>query len=243
MNPRWSRIMVDDAIVNGADAIFQVGDFGFCFDHYFLKPLKEAPMPVYWIPGNHDNYDFLESSGAYNGEDEMLELWPNIWHVPRVHVWDWDGRKFAACGGAYSVDQDSRRQYLDYWAQETINTRDYDNAVERSTKVDVFFSHDVPSGTPYMEEMLGLMKGSVRHWHEIASASNRLMLRKIVEQFGPELLIHGHMHHYYDDMLNIPDNEDNPFPGDIRILGLNCDEQDNSIALLDTDDLSVRIVR
>jgi len=240
MNASWSNLAVNIAKKHNVDAIFQVGDFGFSFDHFFLKPFKDAPMPVYFIPGNHDNYDYLEAAGAHRGEDEMKELWPNIWHVPRVHVWEWDNRKFAACGGAYSVDKDFRRTHLDYWPQETIRTEDYENAFDRSQKVDVFFSHDVPHGVPVMEDLLQMMRGAIGYHHELASAANRKTLRVIVNQFGPDLLLHGHMHHYYQDDLIM--DKDTPFPGKCHIVGLSCDGQDNSMVILDTDDLSVKNV-
>jgi hypothetical protein len=199
----------------------------------------EAPIPVYFIPGNHDNYDFLESVGAH-GANEMKEVWNNVWHVPRVHVWEWDNTKFAACGGAYSVDQDHRTEYLSYWRQETISYGDIDNAYDRSQKVDVMFTHDVPFGVPYMEELLAMMKGTIPSRHETSSIANRECLLEIVEQFCPEVLIHGHMHHYYEDALTI--GIDDEIGQIVNVVGLNCDETYDSMVMLDTTDLSVELI-
>lgn len=238
MNPRWSRLAADVALRENVDAIFQVGDFGFSFDHYFLKGFEDAHCPVYWIPGNHDNYDYLEAVGAHRGEDEMKEIWPNIWHVPRVHVWEWDGRKFAACGGAFSIDQDFRRPHLDYWPQEVLTQEDLDDARARSEKIDVFFSHDVPYGVPFMEEALDAMKGAIGRHLEVGSLANRMTLRKVVEQFGPKLLIHGHHHVFYEDSLELEPNDNTVFPGTVRVIGLNCDGTNESMVVLNTDDLT-----
>jgi len=229
MNQKWARVVVNVAERDKVDAIFQVGDFGFSFDYYFLKPFQECSMPVYWIPGNHENYEFLLDQDAFRGPDEMKELWPNIWHVPRCHTWDWDGKSFAACGGAYSVDKDSRTTYVSYWPEETIENEDLRMAKLNGRHVDYFFSHDVPFGVPSMEEALSQMDYSLPERHVRASRNNRHALRLIIDHFTPNQLIHGHMHVFYEDVLKLDEDHET------AILGLNCDETRSNMVILNTE--------
>ena len=238
-NPTWSMLSCEIARNKNVDAIFQVGDFGFLFKDEFLNHFSGASVPVYFIPGNHDNYEFLIDVGAH-GHYEMVEVWDNIWHVPRCHVWNWDGKTFAACGGGFSVDQDARTTYVDYWPQEILTDKDWDTAIENTEKVDVFFSHDAPHGIPSLEEGLKYFNLSARI--EIGSEANRMYLRKIVERFGPEILIHGHYHWYYEDELILTENENTSFPGKVKIIGLNCDNTYESMVILDTDTLGIQNV-
>lgn len=59
---------------------------------------------------------------------------------------------------------------------------------------------------------------------------SRMRVREVVDAVQPQLLVHGHYHHRYDDQL-----------GDTRIIGLDCDgtSRFDNLILLDTKTLKV----
>jgi hypothetical protein len=84
----------------GAAAVIQVGDFGYgwrfngddtChFTDKVSKDATEAGVPVWWIDGNHENFDHLTEIGAFDSK-EPFEVAPNVIHIPRgtiLHLGD-----------------------------------------------------------------------------------------------------------------------------------------------------------
>ena len=182
---------------NDIDIILQLGDFGY-WEHSpwgkeFLDALedlsKKFGIEVFWIDGNHENHELLRS--RYLKNVHIVRIRKGVYHIPRGETWEWDGVKFLAMGGAYSIDKDSRFHGVDWWPEETIKYGDIMRGMDAG-KVDILVSHDVPAGGP-LDEMLK----SVGYKHDADSKAQRELLRELCFVAQPDLILHGHYHHRY----------------------------------------------
>ncbi len=102
------------AVALGAQAIVQVGDFGY-WEHAqegvdFLDEVnrgaEDTAIPLYWLRGNHDKVSLCLAKYGRNSDDEgFLRCRPQVFHIPDGHRWTWAGVRMRAFGGAYSIDK------------------------------------------------------------------------------------------------------------------------------------------
>lgn len=214
--------LIRRAANEGIPRILQVGDFGFVWTNrsgdlngeldVLSGILVKNEINLYFIEGNHEDYDLLESLGAKPDNDSMLEIVPNIWHIPRGFAWDWDGVRFLGIGGAVSVDRgplnpDPRRDAY-WWPQENITQRQAARACDVG-KVDIVVSHDGPE---FDGGFLATSLAPLAEKIDRASRSNRHAITAVVQATNPSALFHGHYHYRYNDKLN-----------DTNIFGLDRD--------------------
>ena len=96
------------------DYVIVCGDFGGVFfddktERWWLKWLSEKPFTILYVDGNHENFDRL-----YGDEFEVVDfhggkahkIRANIYHLMRGYVFNLEGKKFFAFGGASSHDID-----------------------------------------------------------------------------------------------------------------------------------------
>lgn len=187
----------DTAAQEQADVIVHMGDFGY-WEHMpggaeFLDACQQFAdafsIELWWIDGNHENFDWLYDYPL--DKHGRRPVRPNVIHLPRGHVWEWDGVKFMAFGGAFSIDRRHRKLGLSYWEQE-MPTWDEVEYAQKQGQVDIMFTHDVPEGT-HLAPLLGpdwLAKSK----YPAGCVSSRNMLRQVFNSANPELLVHGHYH-------------------------------------------------
>lgn len=93
------------------DIVIVCGDFGIWHDsgeeRYWLKWLEEKPFTTVFVDGNHENFDRLYSDefpvvDFHGGRAHQIR--PHIFHLMRGYVFEFDGKKFFAFGGARSHD-------------------------------------------------------------------------------------------------------------------------------------------
>ena len=93
------------------DIVIVCGDFGIWHDsgeeRYWLKWLEEKPFTTVFVDGNHENFDRLYSDefpivDFHGGKAHQIR--PHIFHLIRGQVFEFDGKKFFAFGGASSHD-------------------------------------------------------------------------------------------------------------------------------------------
>lgn len=199
----------EDAKICGAEKIFQLGDFGIWsgikgqrFLEEVERSAEEYGVPMYFLDGNHENFDILEDmrSRALVNSDGHEELLPGLFYSPRGLRWEWDGVSFMSFGGAASIDR-SWREYIEivnheprtlWWPEEMPTQEQVDRIRERP--VDVLLSHDSPILPPVPLLNIG------RKMEEYAAIS-RDRLRQVRNLVQPKKLIHGHYHAFatYDD--------------------------------------------
>ncbi len=95
------------------DYVIILGDFGLVWDYrgesgyekYWLEWLEEKPFTTLFIDGNHENHDRLDAMPVeewHGGKAHKIR--PSIIHLMRGQVFDIDGVKVFAFGGAASHD-------------------------------------------------------------------------------------------------------------------------------------------
>lgn len=228
------------------DAIVQVGDFGY-WEHTpdgvkFLDDLEQTAMgcdiPIFWLHGNHDKHSMVVQRYRDHTTDEgFLVVRGGVYYIPQGHIWEWEGVRMRAFGGAYSVDKDWRLELentrrlkilrknmyrpagsvpLDadtsetlWFPEEEMSDEDMTRLLdEDSSPVNIVFSHDKPrSSEPGWNR-----KDFPECW------PNQDRLQHALVKLRPLLWFHGHLHHHY--VHDVRCGDDDQFT---RVIGLGPD--------------------
>lgn len=206
----WAGEVLTTAPTHGVDWVVQLGDFGFGFYRLGDDPNEpgdwaprcpfarhvsalavEAGVPVVFIDGNHDNHVLLgrlaETRGPA-GAEGFVPVEDHLYWAPRGLRWEWDGLRFGALGGGYSVDRRWRTKGLDFWSEEVTTAGD----VRRLGRdpLDVLVAHD---GPVIPESFEPLPNPSQRK----ADEASRAQVAAAVAATRPRMVVHGHWHHRY----------------------------------------------
>lgn len=225
------------AATHDVDLILQVGDFGFWprlpggLD--FIKTMKFAPVPVWFLRGNHEDHPGLFE---YGNEPGIVEVAANLYWLPDGTPLDFDGVSGLVCGGAHSIDKNYRKEGINYFESEEIT----DEAIEMCRaqgQVDILFSHDAPAGY----RIPGLMSDDLLPYDwatELpACHDSRMSMLRVAENAKPKAVIHGHYHRTYCNSVAFP-------WGKTTVVGLNCDGMNSkSMLLLDCTDGEATVIR
>ena len=170
------------------DYVIICGDFGGVWygdrrDNYWLNWLEKKEFTTLFVDGNHENFDALatyEECDWQGGKVQFIR--PSVIHLMRGYVFDIDGLKIFAMGGARSTDIEYREKGRSWWQQEMPCEEEKDRARRNlalcGNKVDIMITHDAPRSIarmidfhrsevdelmPFLEEL----KESVtyRHWY------------------------------------------------------------------------------
>jgi hypothetical protein len=218
----------------GITVIYQLGDFGLFPGELGKKYLdgvaricNELGVRLVVIPGNHDDYDRI---ATMRPDDEgWLKLsnpiYCNIFFAPRGHTWMESGYRFAALGGAGSVDRLLREEGTSWWAAEQITDGDclalVHNVQARGwDRVDFLLTHEAPAG-PHLISMFNGYNRPAWFTVEIEYDcwTQRIRMRNAVDQIMPYINIHGHWHNRSRNLIDgvSPLNEEYQ----CTVLGLN----------------------
>ncbi|WP_052314090.1 metallophosphoesterase family protein [Nocardia thailandica] len=217
------------AAEQGAEAILHVGDFGYDFHPKFLgrveRVLRETRLPLGFVGGNHDSYDYLDPREAERGVT-AIPLRDRLYYLPRTYRWTWSGVSFLALGGAHSVDRPWRTPSREWWARETITIGEAVTAANGG-HADIMICHDVPDGVriPSIEgNPIGFPDA------ELAAAQrHRELLARVVDEVRPQHLFAGHYHCRLDAPLigrdyrtevHILDMDDRSIADNVMLLNL-----------------------
>ena len=199
----------------GCQGVVQLGDFGMWPDQQVKRDAKRAVPNERWmdavantvarhdvwlayVDGNHDfhpgyreRYPVL-ASGVRPIRDGAVS-----W-LDRGAVVEWCGVRFGALGGAISIDRAVRRPGWEHWATEAIASDECLALVDRAggRGIDVLLAHDCPSGVS-IPDIRPLDDITL----EIDCKHNRDMVRDVVGELRPTLVLHGHYHRRYSSGL------------------------------------------
>jgi len=231
----WLRNKIYFAKKNGIKKVIQVGDFGM-WDHEedgirFLdwtnEALRETGVKLYFLGGNHENWDRLDwyeknNPKTYNGHTYIRS---HIIYTGRVSRWTWGDkgseRVFQAVGGAYSIDRRSRVVGKSLWLQEEIPERIVYGLEQANRQADYLFTHDAPSCVP-----MGSLKPDAQ------SVAHRQLMDRIGKATRPDLWFHGHYHKWMEYSFMHQQ-------GYSSVYGLDRDYQFYSYVILDTENGNV----
>lgn len=195
MMPQVALDINQKARESDAQAIIQVGDFGYKYDNVeqgrqFLENCSQSDVPWIFIRGNHDDTNWLKQFN--NGElvgTEPIEVYPNVWWCPDGTLLEFENKKMLMVGGAVSVDAESRQAGIEHWDDEGIS---YSLLYQDIPEADILVSHDVPS-----EAAHNVVTGTEKA--DQLSDGNRKTLQVIFEESGAKIVVHGHYHHGYEN--------------------------------------------
>ena len=136
------------------DFLIICGDVGVCGfsaaeETETRRILRDLPLTVLFIDGNHENFDQLNAYpvSRWNGGNVHI-IYDDIIHLMRGQVFDIGGKTFFTFGGAYSVDKMYRREGVSWFPQELPDREEYaegwDNLENHDFRVDHIITHTAP---------------------------------------------------------------------------------------------------
>lgn len=192
-NKHYIKQLIEQLALYHTSDIIHVGDVGFMgrgLSHYITyldDLLKQHKIKLYFIEGNHEDFDWLSTLKKDSlGLGVVTE---RIKHIPRLSQYKIGSQTFTFIGGGVSVDQDSRRQGVDWWPAEEIDDNQLKLAL-RLSQTDVLISHDGPSTAQLY----------LPHSHYFdpdliyKSNQHRERLEEIRHHIQPKYLVFGHYH-------------------------------------------------
>lgn len=161
------------------DFVIICGDFGFVWDYtgeskyekWWLDWLEEKPFTILFVDGNHENFNRLNSYPIEEWHGgKVHKIRPSVIHLMRGEVYEIEGKKFFAFGGASSHDiqdgiidpskdedwRQTARQWdkefklfriknVSWWEQELPSKEEMENGrmnlAKHDYKVDYIISH------------------------------------------------------------------------------------------------------
>jgi Icc-related predicted phosphoesterase len=242
-NTLWlENVILPAAEMLQADVIAQVGDLGYdtVRNPSFLAAAQAAPIPFYFIDGNHENHlelahDTAVARAAHNlTAHDPVPLGGSLIYLPRGSRVTWDGVRVAALGGARSIDRGDRAPGTSWFLEEIVNDNDL-ALLAAGGPCDVLLTHDIPASAPLP---LGTYSEVSSVWQlELAAcAEHRRRIDEAVDLVRPSLLIHGHYHRRWDGWAQRP-------WGRVQVCSLAEDGSDipGNVALLRCEDGSATV--
>jgi hypothetical protein len=129
------------------------GDFGFVWngseeEARTLRRLERLDCTILFIEGTHDNLDLLgqyPEEEAYGGRVRRVAA--NLLWLQRGEIYDIDGTRVFALGGAQSPDTDDRTEGVNWWRSELPDSAELAHAADtlaHAGHVDVVITHQNP---------------------------------------------------------------------------------------------------
>lgn len=204
-NLPWAKSRLQLFAADGISTVYQVGDFGLWpgqtgrkFLNVINSTCKALSIELVVVLGNHEDYNRVKLMQTNEDGWLFLKDYPAIRFAPRGHVWtDQDGTRFAALGGAGSIDRNLRRPGKSWWSEEELTDEDCGALIrnvlnEGWPRVDVMLTHDAPAGL----RRLGVQPSPVWLTPEVQQycEAQRIRLRTAMDVVVPRSLVHGHWH-------------------------------------------------
>ncbi|WP_350342395.1 metallophosphoesterase [Proteinivorax tanatarense] len=185
-----------------ADTIIILGDAGINYhlnerDNQLKEKLAKLPITLFCIHGNHEERPYLIDSYDEKMWNEGLvyyeKQYPNILFASDGEIYNFEGNKVIAIGGAYSVDKNYRIRGNMPWfesEQPDERTKEFiEHKLEQANwKVDFVLSHTGPLKYVPEDEFLPMIDQSG------VDQSTEEWLDFIEDKLDYELWYFGHFH-------------------------------------------------
>lgn len=245
------RFMMYSLAQLGITRAVHVGDFGIYTTNDGMKfaskmneYAEKAGITLYVVPGNHENWRVINEIFEGDNREQFAAYRNNILLVPRGMRWEWDDVSFVGLGGAPSVDRkwrvewDERKneQYIAnraWYAEEQITWEDVEY-VSAGGYADVMVCHDAPNGVQGIDRIIRGNPHGFDAADLLYAADGRNRLTEAFKAVSPLFFFHGHYHFPVNEEVRVH-NQD----GWCQIIGLDCEFNNYSMAVLDTEKLKV----
>lgn len=184
------------------DILIILGDAGINFsggirDEMKKRHLESLSITLFCIHGNHDQrprtIDTYQEMDWHGGSVYYEEEYPHLLFARDGDIFDFDGKKAIAIGGAYSIDKMVRLIYGYGWWPDEQPSEEIKRYVEQQLekqnwKVDVVLSHTIPLKYEPIEVFLsGIDQSKV-------DKSTEIWLDEIEERLDYKKWYCGHYH-------------------------------------------------
>jgi len=178
-NVRDALWLIQKHQITPNDIFVLLGDVGLNYygneqgDKKRKKLLNSAGVPILCIHGNHEERPFnIQSYGEttwHGGTVYIEEKFPNLLFAKDGEIYDLEGHKAIAAGGAYSVDKFYRLRNGMHWFPDEQPSDEIKQIVEqqlsrRDWKMEIILSHTCPQKyVPTEAFMPGLDQSLIDH--------------------------------------------------------------------------------
>jgi len=200
------RSALTAAVAQDCQAVVQLGDFGWWthtdagrqFADTADADATEAGVTLYFLGGNHENWDELDRLTESGPRDDggAVVVGASTRYLPRPHRWQWRGAVLAALGGAWSIDERRRVAHWSWWPQEQPGIEHAEELCDGGP-IDVLLCHDAPGE---LDLSLAAFGGDDRDdgaGGPMSARGPRSLLDMVVARCEPRLVAHGHWHHLH----------------------------------------------
>lgn len=176
-----------------SDYLIVCGDFGCIWygdkrDEYWLNWLNEKPFTTLFVDGNHENFNLLHTYPVvdfFGGSAHQIKQ--SVFHLMRGEVFEINGKKIFAMGGASSHDKVYRTEGKSWWPEELPSDAEYDHALKTLDKhdwsVDMVITHCAPDS----------VQRELADWYEHDKLTNFLQTVKHDLIYGAWYFGHYHV--------------------------------------------------
>lgn len=246
-NVGWAQLCLERFGHENIDTVYHVGDFGLWpgpeGEKYLTRveqAAKRSNIRLYIVLGNHENYSRVKKMAETTGGWLQIKAYPHLFFAPRAHAWiDESGVRYAALGGAGSIDQIFRREEKTWWREEEITDTDVEafrqacahlSKTTGANRIDIMLSHEAPAGLERETQPLpNYVTPDVAHYCH----AQRVRLREAADTAEPRWLIHGHWHEYFRDTYSGVNDFQNEYT--CEVLGLDMDGKEKNCVIAITE--------
>jgi len=139
------------------DYLIVVGDFGLLWcdepdsaEKWWIDWLTNKNWTTLFIDGNHENHNRLKQLETVEMfGSEVGKVNTSIYHLRRGHIYQIEGHRFLAFGGAKSTDKEYRTDQVSWWPEEVPNQDELNlalkNLATHNMQVDYLLFHTIPT--------------------------------------------------------------------------------------------------
>lgn len=242
---QWQKAALHTLGKLGIKNILHAGDYGLGwpkiwpdFVNSAESVLRKYDMYLWVTPGNHENWDYINSR-EYDGGVHWMTKHAAILERNALIEFAYGGDKsrlIHSLGGAPSIDFHMRTQGISWWKDEVLTYGDVIRAREigETHDIDIMVTHDAPDGgTQAVQDIIDipphLSMFSVEGLRY--AAEGRAMMNHAVAGIKPKVFVHGHFH-----AADMKQDDDTLW------VSLGCNRQNNNLALLDLETLQAEFV-
>ena len=166
------------------EIIICCGDFGY-WPKQISMNIKNPNTKILFCDGNHE--DHWELNKLKNNE-----ILPNVFYMRRGSTYTLpDNRKILFMGGANSIDKHYRKLGVDWFPEEIINQKDFQNLPD--CDIDIFVTHTCPN------ELIPIVLPS---HNLIKNEPSNEALSQLWQIYKPSQWFFGHWHCFKQGILN-----------------------------------------
>ena len=228
----WKHVLLPAAHDHQVGGIVQLGDFGYWpltgegrdYLAWLSSELDNSDSWIVFVDGNHEDHKALLQ--LPRRPDGLVEITDRIMWAPRGLRWTWQGVRFLALGGAFSIDRRHRKLDSGRWGwfdEETITSEQAQLAIAGGP-ADVLLTHDAPEGAMPKVKLSDIGR------YAPEGVTNARHVQAVAEATKPKLLLHGHWHQFQQVTLPCRETE---------VIGLSMDGTRKSWIVLELPGLEV----